>query len=140
MKEKFVLQPGKICTLDKNNTLNQNDNGVVFVEIIQEVSKTKLFGPRMFKVIGAANDKVKMPEPIIVPETLLHPEGMSIIRYPSDNPVVNNKDIWALDIVLNFITDSNSHFIDNSDKDKSVIHRLRALKEKLKYYQKSDEV
>lgn len=140
MKEKFVLCPGKICTLDKDNTLKQDEHGTIFVEIVREVPRKKIFGPRLFEIIGAGDDKVKMLNPIIVPETLLSPEGMSVIRYPSDNPVVNNSDVWALGIAINFITDPKNNFIDNSDKDRSVVHRLKALMEKLKYYTSSNEV
>ena len=75
MKEKFVLCPGKICTLDKDNTLKQDEHGTIFVEIVREVPRKKIFGPRLFEIIGAGDDKVKMLNPIIVPETLLSPEG-----------------------------------------------------------------
>lgn len=140
MKEKFILQPGKICTLDKDNVLKQDEHGTIFVEIVREVPKAKLFGPKMYEVVGAGKDKVKMPQPVVVPETILSPEGMAVIRYPSDNPVINNNDIWALNIAINFITNPRNSFIDNSDKDKSVIHRLKALMEKLKYYSSTNEV
>lgn len=140
MREKFILQPGKICTFDKDNKLKKDVNGIIFVEIVEEVQRNKLFGPRQFKVIGAGSDKIKLPDPIVVPETLLSPEGMSVIRFPEDNPVVNNRDIWALDIAIRFITSPQSNFIDNSYKDKSVINRLNALMEKLKYYMKANEV
>lgn len=140
MSKKFILRPGKICTFDKDNKLKKDVNSVIFVEIVQEVKKDKLFGPRMFKVIGAGDDKIKLPDPIVVPETLLSPEGMAVIRFPEDNPVINTKDIWALEIAIGFITSPQNNFIDNSDKDKSVINRLNALREKLKYYLKSNEV
>lgn len=140
MKTKFILQPGKICTFDKDNNLKKDINSVIFVEIVEEVPKATLFGPRQFKVIGAGDDKIKLPDPVIVPETLLSPEGMAVIRFPEDNPVINTKDIWALDIAIRFITAPQNNFTDNSDKDKSVINRLNALREKLKYYLKSNEV
>lgn len=140
MKEKFILRPGKICTLDKDNILKQDEYGTIFVEIVRQVPKKSLFGPRFFEIIGADDDKVKLPNSVVVPETLLSPEGMSVIRYPADNPVVNNKDIWALDIAIKFITDPKNSFIDNSDKDRSVVNRLKSLMEKLKYYSSSDEV
>ena len=140
MREKFILQPGKICTFDKDNKLKKDVNSVIFVEIIEEVPKGKIFGPRHFKVIGAGDDKIKLPEPIIVPETLLSPVGMAVIRYPDDNPVINNKDLWALNIAIKFITSPQNNFTDNSDKDRSVVNRLCALREKLKYYLKSNEV
>lgn len=140
MKEKFILQPGKICTFDKDNKLKKDVNSVIFVEIVEEVAKSKLFGPRQFKIVGAGDDRIKLPEPVVVPETLLSPEGMAVIRYPEDNPVINNKDLWALKIAINFITSPQNNFTDNSDKDKSVIARLYALQEKLKYYLKTNEV
>ena len=140
MKEKFILCPGKICTFDRNNILKQDEHGIILVEIVREVSKTRLFGPRVFEIIGAGDDKAKLPTAIRVPETALSPEGMTIIRYPSDNPVINNKDIWALSIAINFITNPNNNFTDNSDKKNSVIHRLKALMEKLKYYSSTNEV
>lgn len=140
MREKFILQPGKICTFDKDNKLKKDINSVIFVEIVEEVKTGKLFGPRQFKVIGAGDDKIKLPDPVVVPETLLSPEGMAVIRYPEDIPVINNKDLWALNIVIDFITSPQNNFTDNSDKDKSVIGRLYALREKFKYYLKSNEV
>ena len=140
MREKFILQPGKICTFDKDNKLKKDINSVIFVEIVEEVPKGKLFGPRYFKIVGTGDDRIKLPEPIVVPETLLSPEGMAVIRYPDDNPVINNKDLWALNIAIDFITSPQNNFVDNSDKDKSVVARLLALREKLKYYLKSNEV
>ena len=140
MRNKFILQPGKICTFDKDNKLKKDVHSVIFVEIVEEIKTGKLFGPRHFKVIGAGDDKIKLPEPIIVPETLLSPEGMSVIRYPEDMPIINNKDLWALNIAINFITSPQNNFTDNSDKDKSVINRLFALREKFKYYLISNEV
>ena len=93
---------------------------------------------RYFKVIGAGDDLSKLPSPIEVPETYLYPEGMSVIRFPSEFPVINNMDIRALEIIISYLPQSN--FVDNADAKKSVYARLNALLDKLKFYSKLDEV
>lgn len=139
--KKFILQPGKICTLDPMNFLNFTVNGPIFVEIIEEVKhKQGFLKPkiRYFKVVGAGDDLSKLPSPIEVPETYLYPEGMSVIRFPSEFPVINNMDIRALEIIISYLPQSN--FVDNADAKKSVYARLNALLDKLKFYSKLDEV
>lgn len=136
-REKFILQPGKICTFDTNNLLKKNEiTGIIMVEIVEEIPKRKLFGPRWFKVIGAGKDQYKLPEPIEVPETFLTPVGMSIIRNPANFPTVSNLDINALDYVIKSLENPADMIVIN----KNTISRLKALREKMRFYISFTEV
>lgn len=136
-REKFILQPGKICTFDTKNLLKKNDiNGVVIVEILEELPKKKLFGPRWFKIIGIDGDKNKLDKPVNVPETLLSPIGMCVIRNPSNFPAVNTLDVQVLDYVIKSLTNPTDMIVMNNTQ----INRLKALKEKLKFYIELTEV
>lgn len=136
-REKFILQPGKICTFDANNLLKKNEiTGIIMVEIVEEIPKRKLFGPRWFKVIGAGKDQYKLPEPIEVPETFLTPVGMSIIRNPANFPTVSNLDINALDYVIKSLENPADMIVIN----KNTISRLKALREKMRFYISFTEV
>ena len=135
--EKFILRPGKVCVFDANNALKKNEvNGVVTVEIIEEIPKKKLFGPRWFKIIGTGKDNYKLPEPIDVPETFLSPSGMVVIRNPSNFPTVNNLDIQALDYVIKSLENPTDMIVINN----KTIARLKALREKMQFYISFTEV
>lgn len=136
MKEKFILQPGKVCTFDINNTLHQDDNGIIFVEIVEEIPKKTLFGPRWFKIKGTGEDEFKLPDPIEVPENVLKPEGMVVVRYPANFPSINNLDVEALGMLIKVI-DNPSEVIKLTP---AMINRLRALHEKLDFFSKLTEV
>ena len=136
MKEKFILQPGKVCTFDCRNVLNQDENGIIFVEIVNEIPKKKPFGPRWFAIKGTGSDAFKLPNPIEVPENALKPEGMVVIRNPANFPHINNLDVDALGLILKAI-DNPSEAINISVKN---IDRLRALHEKLDFFCRLTEV
>ena len=136
-REKFILQPGKICTFDVKNALKKSElDGVILVEIIEEIPKKKLFGPRWFKIVGSDKDAYKLPEPIEVPETFLSPDGMVIIRNPSNFPTINNLDIQALDYVIKSLENPRDMIVINN----KTISRLKALREKMQFYISFTEV
>ena len=136
MREKFILQPGKVCTFDCKNALNQDENGIIFVEIIEEIPKKSLFGPRWFKIKATGDDEFKLPDPIEVPENALKPEGMVVVRYPANFPSINNLDVDALGVLVKAI-DNPSEAIKFTP---AMINRLRALHEKLDFFSKLTEV
>lgn len=136
-REKFILRPGKVCTFDAENILKKNElNGVITVEIVEEIPKKKLFGPRWFKVIGVGKDAYKLPESVDVPETFLSPSGMSVIRNPANFPAVNNLDIQALDYVIKSLENPTDMVVINN----KTIARLKALREKMYFYNSFTEV
>ena len=49
MRERFILQPGKICTIDPNNVANQTTEGITRVVIVKEIP-TSIFKQRKFLV------------------------------------------------------------------------------------------
>lgn len=136
MKEKFILQPGKVCTFDCKNALNQDENGIIFVEILKEIPKKKPFGPRWFSIKGTGDDAFKLPDPIEVPENALKPDGMVVIRNPANFPHINNLDVDALSLILKIIDNPNQAVNINN----KTIDRLRALCEKLDFFCRLTEV
>lgn len=136
-REKFILQPGKICTFDAKNVLKKNElDGVITVEIVAEVPKKKLFGPRWFTIVGVDKDAQKLPEPIEVPETFLSPIGMVVIRNPANFPAVNNLDVQALDYVIKSLENPRDMIVINNN----TLSRLKALREKMQFYISFTEV
>lgn len=140
MKEKFILQPGKVCTFDCKNSLEQDENGIIFVEIVEEIPKKSLFGPRWFTIKGTGDDDFKLPNPIEVPETALKPEGMVVIRNPANFPTINNLDVEALASILKFIDNPLDNQALININNKKIIDRLRALHEKLDFFSRITEV
>ena len=136
-REKFILRPGKICVFDANNALKKSEiSGIITVEIIEEIPKKRLFGPRWFRIIGTANDLYKLPEPIETPETFLSPSGMVVIRNPDNFPTVSNLDIQALDYVIKSLENPRDMIVINN----KTISRLKALREKMNFYISFTEV
>ena len=117
-RNKFIIQPGKICSLDRNNTaLKQDSSGIVHVEVLRLVKKG-LFGKNVWEV-KEADDPTGQSFKCL--EEHLFPEGMSIIRFPANIPEFDRRDIKALEDAL----------IYNLPKD--TTKRLEALKEKIEF-------
>lgn len=140
MKEKFILQPGKVCTFDCKNSLNQNENGIIFVEIVEEIPKKSLFGPRWFIIRGTGDDAFKLPDPIEVPEGYLKPEGMVVVRNPANFPTINNLDVDALASMIKFLDNPLDNQALMNITNKKTINRLKALHEKLDFFSRMMEV
>lgn len=126
-REKFVIQPGKICTLDAKNLLKRDTTGTILVEVLG-AAKHKEIGMPWWNIVGCGPDRDIMPEPIEVPEFLLSPDGMVVIRNPTDFPIINDKDIALLKELI--------HYFENPPKDKGItilsikdesLQRLKAL-------------
>lgn len=140
--EKFIIRPGKTCILDAQNILNQDCTGVVHVEVLREVKSTIPFQDKRWEVIGAGPDKNILTNPVVVPERLLQPSGMVVIRYPSDIPIINDNDIRALDTIIKAFDDTprNVPYVTIPQKSSVDINRLKALREKLILSMKMKEV
>ena len=141
-REKFIIRPGKICTLDAKNVLKQNCTGVVHVEVLEKIKYRGIVSGRWWKVVGSGLDNNVLPDPITVPENLLQPSGMAVIRYPSDFPIINNKDVDALDFIINAFdqTPKNNQYVLIPNKTNVDINRLKALREKLALSVQMNEV
>jgi len=135
MSRKNKLEPGCICIFDAHNVHKQDENGLVQVEILEEMPKNGFLGPRMFKIKGTGDDANKLTDPIIVPEYLLNYAGMIVIRYPSDPPMINNVDIMAVKTAIKMIQNPTTTICD-----KKTINRLKALVEKLEFNMSLTEV
>lgn len=129
--EKFIIRPGKICTFDTKNLLKKDTDSIIHVEVVDLIKK-KPFGRSIWSVIGAAGDENILAQPIHVPEFLLSPVGMSIIRNPTDFPVINEKDIQLLKELIYYFDnppkESGITFLSITDKN---LNRLKALLEKM---------
>ena len=140
--KQFILKPGKICTLDPANVANQYENGICRVIIVKQM-KTPLFSKKQFVVkpvdeCGNIDDEVELT----VNEEFLFPDGMCIIRYPSDLPVINDKDLDAVETALDLLNGPIFNLL-STDKRKIAsmcTDRLSAIAEKFKYYMKIQEV
>lgn len=135
MNKKIVLKPGTICIFDSTNVHKQDENGLIMVEILEELPRKGVFSPRMFKVKGTANDVNKLTDPIVVPDFLLNPAGVVVIRYPSDLPMINNVDIEALKTAIKKIESPSTTIYDLNMRN-----RLKALVEKLEFNMSLTEV
>ena len=140
--KQFILQPGKICTLDPANVANQYENGIYRVIIVKQI-KTPLFSKKQFIVkpvdeCGNIDDEVELT----VNEEFLFPDGMCIIRYPSNLPVINDKDLDSVETALDLLNGPIFNLL-STDKRKIAsmcADRLSAIAEKFKYYMKIQEV
>lgn len=140
--KQFILQPGKICTLDINNIAKQDENGIIRVVIVKQI-KTPLFSQKQFLVKpidedGSINDKNEFK----VNEEFLFPDGMCVIRYPSNIPVINNMDLDAVETARNLLNGDVFNFL-SADKRKIAsicANRLSVITEKFKFYMKIQEV
>lgn len=124
-KEKFVIQPGKICTLDPENIFKQNDMGTIHVEIIERV-KWKPFGGSIWRVRDTMNDDVPI---LSVPEKLLFPYGMSVIRNPLNLPIFNRMDLHAINTIIYGIENPDP---SNNEEIQKNINRLKAVENKIR--------
>lgn len=124
-KEKFVIQPGKICTLDPENIFKQNDMGTIHVEIIERV-KWKPFGKSIWRVRDTMNDDVPI---LSVPEKLLFPYGMSVIRNPLNLPIFNRMDLHAINTIIYGIENPDP---SNNEEIQRNINRLKAVENKIR--------
>lgn len=117
------IQPGRICTLDPYNILKQDDIGVVYVRVVKRI-KFKLFKKSIWEVVDLENEG----DVYKIPEYLLYPEGMSVIRYPMDLPTFNDIDLdLCTRLVDSFEGDSETITLRKSD-----LNRLKALTEKIR--------
>lgn len=125
---KFLI-PGKICAFDPYNELNVDERFFTEVEIVKRI-KYRPFGKSMWLVTPINGAYKSHP----VPECLLYPSGMSIIRNPLDLPQFNDLD---LDVISRVISGFEG---DNLTLKKSELNRLQALKEKISLALKYKEV
>lgn len=117
------IQPGRICTLDPYNILKQDDIGVVYVRVVKRI-KFKLFKKSIWEVVDLENEG----DVYKIPEYLLYPEGMSVIRYPMDLPTFNDIDLdLCTRLIDSFEGDSETITLRKSD-----LNRLKALTEKIR--------
>lgn len=132
--EKFIIQPGKVCTYDPIN-INGQDDVIGFNRVLVSAIKPKsLFKPRMIVCTPIDQDGYITDVQIVVPEYMLKPDGFMIVRNPVNAPIVNNVDIATLDIFIKAMNDSNVTLTKNH------LQRLEALREKLNFYVQSTEV
>lgn len=142
--KRFIIQPGKICTIDPANIAKQNDKGIVRVIVVKEV-KTPLFSKKQFLVKpidDSGNIDLDLAAEFKVNEEFLFPDGMCIIRYPSDIPVINNMDLDAVESTISLLNGEVFNFL-STDKRKIAsmcANRLSMIADKFKYYMKVQEV
>ena len=140
MRKRFILQPGKICTIDPNNVANQTTEGITRVVIVKEIP-TSIFKQRKFLVKPICDNGEIEELPFETNEEFLFPDGMMVIRTPSNIPVLNNMDLDAVETAVKML-DAAFNFLSPDKKKLTIgcIERLGALKEKFKYYMKIKEV
>ena len=121
---KFEIIPGKICTIDPNNLMNNDSTGLCIVKVIK-LLKYKPFGKSIWSVEDVENNILYE-----VKENVLSPSGMSIIRHDPNMPIFNDISIDTLNTAINLL----------SPNDNNLINRLKALKEKIDVSVKNNEV
>lgn len=122
-RERFVIRPGKICTMDKNNVAEQDTLSPIVVEVIRKA-------PGLFSKTWMVRDVDHDPQGkhlFACNEKYLDPVGMNVIRYRADTPVINDVDINTIKNVIEDIQ-------DNKKIDEKVLNRLKALLTKLEFY------
>ena len=132
--EKFIIQPGKICTYDYSNVHKQDELNSINRVLVTEVVRKSIFKPRIVRCIPIDEHGNIIGSEIIVYETMLKPVGFMIIRNPVNAPVVNNIDLSVLDVIIKATEDESIGITDNH------IQRLKSLREKLSFYVQSTEV
>lgn len=124
---KFIK--GMICCVDPINIKHQDAAGVGVVELVQKLSRRPFGGSIWLCKNLEEGSTMKQCR---VQERLLKPANMSMFRWPVDTPVINSNDLKALSGAISYL-DSLGSF--NSSLDK-----LKALYEKLEFYNKFREV
>ena len=141
--KQFILQPGKICTIDPANIANQTELGIHRVIIIREV-RTPLFSQRKFIVKPVDDDgNIVDDMEFETNECFLFPDGMCIIRYPSKMPMINQMDLDAVEVAHSLINSGLTFNQMGNDKRRLAsicAERLSAIAEKFKYYMDVQEV
>ena len=130
LNRKFKPSIGMVCTVDIYNTLKCKEGTSLDRVIVKERVKWKLFGRSIWKVDNIDNSDQKE---LFVPEFLLFPANMCIIRYPSDMPVFNEMDLAAIKRVIEYLE-------TKTDSKLGDINRLKAVKVKIDNSLKMREV
>lgn len=140
-REKFVIRPGKVCSLDPVvNRAGLTDNDPLYVTV-KKLVKWRPFGRSTWEVEYTNIDgKIST---FSCSERALAPEGMSFIRYPGDSPYFSAKDSKVLgdliDMMNRVITlaSIDNYFHEMGIKDeylKSVKEYLESIKIKVDVY------
>jgi len=132
---KLTFEPGMICSIDPNNKLKQDTNSVATVELVEKIPEKSTMFETWWKVraIDFVNDCREEQEEVEVPESILYPGGMVIIRLPPDLPAINQIDIDLMNLVINIARQSGKF-------GETAIKRIVALKEKLELCKRLREV
>ena len=122
-RERFVIRPGKICVVDRDNKSEQDATGAIVVEVIRKT-------PGLFSRTWMVRDVDHDPEGkylFACNEKYLDPVGMNVLRYRADIPVINEVDINTL---KNIIED----YKQPMKITEKTIKNLQALLVKLEFY------
>jgi len=131
---RIKFRPGMICTIDPDNKLKQDTNGLIAVELLSKnEEKSTLF--ETFWNVRQVDDDIYPDDDsgFICPQKILHPGGMVIIRLPPELPTINQRD---LDLMQSAITNIETYGLFK-EKD---LNRLKALNEKLKLSKQLREI
>ena len=136
-REKFIIQPGKICTFDAKNRLKKDVDSIIHVEVVKRV-KYRPFGKSIWTVKATMGDELYLRSPgcFNVYEYLLSPIGVTVIRNPSDFPEVSEKDIKLLDELIYYFEHPPVSYYENVKTNYLTIkpeslERLKAFREKI---------
>ena len=124
---KFIK--GMICCVDPTNIKHQDSAGVGVVELIKRLNR-RPFGGSMWlckNLEEGSNMKQCRGQ-----ERRLKPANMAMFRWPIDVPVINSNDLKALAGAISYL--------DGLHSFSSSLDKLKALYEKLEFYNKFREV
>lgn len=138
-KKRFKIWPNMYVMVDPNNHLKQVDYGLSKALTIRRV-KWKPFGKSIWEVRDPDAIGEYANRTALLPENLLYPLGIAVIRLPADMPIINEKDMQNLKLIRLFIENLPEQVVraylpqgwNKFDKDE-VVSRLDATYLKLKH-------
>ena len=138
-KKKFKIWPNMAVMVDPNNEMKQVDYGLNKAIAIRRV-KWKPFGNSLWEVCDPDAVGINKGKTAILPERLLYPLGIVVIRLPADMPIFNEKDMQNLKMAINLIDNIPDNVIklylphgySKFDK-KEIADRIRAIYIKIKH-------
>ena len=138
-KKKFKIWPNMYVMVDPNNQLKQVDYGLNKAVTVRRV-KWKPFGKSIWEVADPNATGEYVGKTTLLPEYLLYPLGIVVIRLPADMPIFNEKDMQNLKMAINLIDNIPDNVIklylpqgySKFDK-KEIADRIRAVYIKIKH-------
>lgn len=138
-RKRFKIWPNMMVMIDPNNEMRQVDYGLNKAMTIRRV-KWKPFRKSIWEVCDPEATGNNVGKTAFIPEYMMYPLGIVVTRLPADMPIINERDMQNLSLIINFINNLPEEVIRaylpqgwNKFNKKEVTDRVRAIYLKLKH-------